>query len=94
MKKLGSRYKPGIIFNEKELPQVKSWKVGQKYHLMLEVEMTSLRKEIDYHIAPLEKMSDGTAPKIISAGFEVKAVGAEEEDYGSEYARRMKGRRS
>lgn len=35
---------PRITFTAKDLPEIKSWKVGGKYHLELEVEQVSMSK--------------------------------------------------
>lgn len=88
----GKGYKPSVSFTEKELPQVVDWQPGKKYHLILEVEMTGVAKQPDYSSMPL-----GTAkqepPKIFRGSFDILAVGADE-DYHTEYARRMAGRKS
>lgn len=36
--------KPHLDLSEKDLPAIKDWKVGTKYTIVLEVEMTSIRK--------------------------------------------------
>lgn len=36
--------KPTISLNEKELPEIKKWKVGGKYRIMLDVEQVSAEK--------------------------------------------------
>ena len=37
-------YRPSIHLDEKQLPEIKNWKVGNKYELCIEVEMTSHSK--------------------------------------------------
>lgn len=36
---------PTLHLNEKNLPAIKNWKIGEKYKLELEVELTSLSKD-------------------------------------------------
>lgn len=38
-------FKPTVSFSAKQLPELKNWKVGSKYQLVLEVEQKSLREE-------------------------------------------------
>lgn len=38
------KYKPHLSLSSKELPQIKTWEVGKKYTLKLEVEMVSQSK--------------------------------------------------
>lgn len=88
MKKTNSKNPPRLHLTEKELPEVKTWKVGQKYYLIVEVEMTAVRKEVDYANSPMDMMARGDAPKIISGDFEIRGVSVDT-DYHTEYARRM-----
>jgi len=41
--------RPSLCFNDDQLPEIKEWKVGSKYKLIVEVEMTScnIRKQKD-----------------------------------------------
>ena len=54
-------YQPEFSINVKHLPEVKNWKVGGKYRLVMDVELASmnLRKE----------------PKDSSAWFKIEAIG-------------------
>ncbi len=88
----GKGYKPSVSFTEKELPQVVDWQPGKKYHLILEVEMTGVAKQPDYSSMP-PGMVKQEPPKIFRGSFDILAVGADE-DYHTEYARRMAGRKS
>ena len=38
------RMLPSFSINEKQLPDIKNWKVGEKYEMEIEVEMTSISK--------------------------------------------------
>jgi hypothetical protein len=38
-------YKPSITFDVKELPEIKDWKIGGKYKLLLDVEEVSMSKD-------------------------------------------------
>lgn len=38
-------YKPSITFDVKELPEIKQWKIGGKYKLIIDVEETSMSKD-------------------------------------------------
>jgi hypothetical protein len=77
-------YRSSISLNEKELPEMKGWKVGEKYTLTIEVEMTGQRQESDYASMPMPDMSMAAAgvrqepPKILTGEFKINAVGVEE----------------
>lgn len=58
--------RPSIYFDSKQLPEISSWKVGEKYKLEIEIEMTSIRSNED-----LESKST-------SADFRINAVGVKE----------------
>lgn len=62
-KPLGSMA-PHLDLDEQVLPAIKSWSVGQKYKITLEVEMVSQRKGAEYDNNP-SKMSAGF--KVLSA---------------------------
>lgn len=89
----GKGYKPSVSFTEKELPQVIDWQPGKKYHLILEVEMTGVAKQPDYSSMPMGLGAKQEPPKVFRGSFDILAVGAGE-DYHTEYARRMAGRKS
>lgn len=59
--------KPTITFTEKELPEIKDWKVGKKYELVVSVEMVGLEK-------------DEWDKNKLSARFKVNRVEQEEDD--------------
>lgn len=40
-----ARMLPSFSLSAKDLPEIKSWKVGKKYKLEMEVEMVSLNKD-------------------------------------------------
>ena len=77
-------YRSSISLNEKELPEMKGWKVGDKYTLCIEVEMTGQRQENDYASMPMPDMSRAEVgvrqepPKILTGEFKINAVGVEE----------------
>lgn len=80
-------YRSNIALNEKELPQVKDWKVGEKYQLVIEVEMTGLQKISDYSAMKAPEISSSYAPaarqeppKLLQGEFKVLGVGVEEAD--------------
>lgn len=56
--------RPSIYFTEKQLPEIESWKVGEKYKLVLEVEMIGFSKR------KRKEENDNT-----SADFKIAAVG-------------------
>lgn len=43
---------PRFNISERELPAIKSWNIGKKYKIELEVEMVSQRKGEEYDSAP------------------------------------------
>ncbi len=59
---MAHNFKPSIHLDEKDLPAIRDWEVGQKYVLILEVEQTG--KNINKH--------DGK--KNMSAGFEIQKI--------------------
>lgn len=42
------RPRPTLSLDDKELPEIKKWKVGEKHCIVLEVEQTSSRKDDEY----------------------------------------------
>lgn len=77
-------YRPEISFDEKDLPQIKSWKVGSKYKLMLTVEQTSLSKDqYDGGKAPMRARFKVISVKVIGGKTGKKVVKHDEnEKYG------------
>ncbi len=47
------RMLPSFSVTEKDLPEIKEWKVGKKYKLEIEVEMVSMSKN-EYGKSPME----------------------------------------
>lgn len=56
-------YPSTLELKESQLPQIKSWKVGGKYKIVVEVEQTSIRKPM----MPEEKGGTQATFKILSA---------------------------
>lgn len=65
----GMDTRPTFNISEIQLPELTSWKVGEKYSLEMEVEMISVRKE-DYG------MDKGN----ICGQFKITKIGADNED--------------
>lgn len=65
---------PRISFSEKDLPEIRNWKVGSKYRIVIEVEQTALRSGMGSMFDP--EYHD--KKNVLSADFEVQQVGAEE----------------
>jgi hypothetical protein len=85
------RILPTIRLNDEDLPEIKDWKVGDKYTLVIDVEQTSMRQGNEW------EGSTGNKDKRIHATFKITKVGVEEpaeEPYESEYARRMGPKKS
>lgn len=61
--------RPDINFTEKELPEIKDWKVGEKYTVELEIEQTGMNI-IGY----------GKDKGKMSATFKISKVGVEDKD--------------
>lgn len=70
-----SKPQPSINLTEDELPEIKSWKVGSKYSIILEVEMTRQSKG-DIFLSEGERKYEGSF-KILSATTE---GGSKDED--------------
>lgn len=58
--------RPSIYFDSKQLPEISSWKVGEKYKLEIEIEMTSIHS------------NENLESKSTSADFRINAVGVKE----------------
>ncbi len=42
---MAEHMRPNLSIDEKDLPAIKNWVVGKKYKLIVEAEMTGMRKE-------------------------------------------------
>lgn len=60
------RFKPSIHLDEKDLPAIREWEVGQKYVLILEVKQTSKNEN--------EHTEGRKTIKSMSASFEIQKV--------------------
>lgn len=81
-----TRILPTVRLTDEDLPEIKDWKVGEKYTLVMEVEQLSMRQGDEWQGA-------NSKDKRIHATFKITDVGVEEPDapdYHSEYANRMK----
>lgn len=67
-----------ITLNSDQLPEIKDWKVGEKYSLCLDVEQSSMR------IGDMFDMPMGGGSKaqndLVTATFKVKAVSVDQQD--------------
>ena len=61
---------PTLRLSTDELPEIKKWKVGDTYKLIVEVEQKSMRQGNEYELE-----TDGDEGKV-SATFEIKSVKA------------------
>lgn len=75
---------PTFQLDDEDLPEIKDWKVGDKYMLIMEVEQLSMRQGNEWQGAEKDKKVHATF-KIISVGVEE----TEEMPYEEEYAQRM-----
>lgn len=66
----GSRELPRVYFREADLPEIKEWKVGGEYYLIVKVEQTGIHNN-----RGMETPSESDKVKI-EASFQVKAVKA------------------
>lgn len=76
---------PTFQIDDEDLPELKDWKVGEKYTLVMEVEQLSMRQGNEWQ-------GSDTKDKKVHATFKIISVGVEEpkeETYDEEYARRM-----
>lgn len=69
--KKNQRPKPSFHLQESDLPAIKSWAVGKKYNLMLEVELTSLGKDSTVYLG------DGREKKEYDARFKILKIKSE-----------------
>lgn len=65
------REKPQFSINERDLPAIKEWKVGEKYTMTVNVEMTSSSKGNDYNV-PLG--NDGKRKETHNARFKILSI--------------------
>lgn len=80
-----TRILPTIRLTDEDLPEIKDWKVGEKYTLVMEVEQISMRQGDEWQGAD-------NKDKRIHATFKITNVGvedAEDPSYEQEYAQRM-----
>lgn len=59
-----------LYVSEKELPAIKNWKIGQKYILEVEVEMTGISKQDNW----------SSNPGKLSANFKINKISTEEKE--------------
>lgn len=82
---------PTFTIDNEDLPELKDWKVGEKYTLVMEVEQTSMRQGSEWQ-------GDTSKDKNkIHATFKIVAIGVPEMEpmtYGQEYAEKMGGKQS
>lgn len=79
------RILPTVRLTDEDLPEIKNWKVGEKYTLVMEVEQTSMRQGNEWE-------SSASKDKRIHATFKITSVGVDEPDevgFEQEYANRM-----
>lgn len=81
------RILPRITLKGEDLPEMKAWKVGEKYMIVIEAEMVALKQGQEYEFEPSDdKSTTGT--------FALHGVGVldeEDEDFETEYARKRSG---
>lgn len=83
------RILPTIRLTDKDLPEIKSWEVGNKYILIMEVEQIAMRQGEEWQGAGDDKTKTAT--------FKVLKVGVEETDdnpaetYEEDYAEKRSG---
>jgi hypothetical protein len=73
---------PTVYFDEEDLPEIKNWKVGDHYYLVMEVEEIAMRQGKEWQGDVDEKDNK------MQATFKVLKVGGKEEDFESEYGRK------
>lgn len=81
---------PTFQIDDEDLPELKDWKVGEKYTLVMEVEQLSMRQGNEWQ-------GSDSKDKKVHATFKILSVGVEEKPeptYEEEYATRMGKRKS
>lgn len=86
----GGKHFPSISISDKDLPEIKDWQIGGKYKLIVEVEMTAIRKNQEMLMMETKETPKETPKETINATFDVRAIGIEEEetDYHKDYAKK------
>lgn len=67
-----------LTITQNDLKQLKDWKVGEKYSLQLEVELTGLNKQDGFRLNTMEAGSDSS--DIITGSFEIESVSERTKD--------------
>lgn len=83
------RIYPTFQIDDEDLPELKDWKVGEKYTLVMEVEQLSMRQGNEWQ-------GSDSKDKKIHATFKILQVGVEDKPdltYEQEYAQRMGGKK-
>lgn len=75
---------PTFQLDDEDLPEIKDWKVGEKYLLVMEVEQMSMRQGKEWQGAD-------DKDKKVHATFKIMKVGVKEEKFEDEYARKRSG---
>ena len=72
---------PTFTIDDEDLPELKNWKIGEKYVLVMEVEEMAMR-------AGKEWQGSMDNDKKTHATFKILKVGVKDEKFEDEYARR------
>ena len=84
-----SSWPPSFSVNDKQMPEIRDWKVGEKYQIMIEVEMKSFR---DKAIAdkPAKINASASFDILAYSGMDIKDMDDEEfRKYESKAMREM-----
>ena len=73
---------PTFQLDDEDLPELKDWKVGEKYTVIMEVEQLSMRQGSEWQGADTKDKKTYATFKILRVGVEEE----KEEDYETEYA--------
>ncbi len=76
---------PTFQMDSEDLPELKNWKVGEKYMLVMEVEQMAMRQGKEWQ-------GSNEKDNKVYATFKVMKVGVEEKDFEREYANKRSGK--
>lgn len=80
---------PTFSLTDADLPDIKDWKVGDKYTLVMEVEQISMRQGSEWQGASDKDKKVHATFKILEVGVEEEETDDSSDGYEAEYASRM-----
>jgi len=70
------KYRPSFYVSESELPEIKDWKMGKKYKLIIEAELVGMQNKSSY--VGIGSEESGEKDEGIEARFKIASVSTPE----------------